>query len=160
MTCRMLTGVQFNETSLPLPISREVATSSNGALQARRAIGGTSRRPVVAGELANHERVLRPYRTAVSRDGRQSFPYGSAPRPAREGNEAGFRVRFVFGSERHAVFRDSKKARNSISVGQEPCLHTPNRDPEAHSRRRIGKEPTKSKGRTFLAIEVTKRKPR
>ena len=59
VTWRMLTGVQFNETSLPLPISREVATSSNGALQARRAIGGTSRRPVVAGELANHERVLR-----------------------------------------------------------------------------------------------------
>ena len=157
----MLPGTQFNEPSLPLPMSRELATSFNGASQARRAIGGASRRPMVAGKLANHERVLQPYRTVVSRDGRQSFPYGSsAPRPAREGNEAGFRVRFVFGSETHAVFRDPKKARNSISVGQEPRLHRPDRDPEAHSKGGIGKVPLKPKRCAILPVEITKRKPR
>ena len=115
---------------------------------------------MVAGELANHERVLRPNRTTISFDGRQSFPYGSTTRPAREGHEAGFRVRFVFGSERHAGFCNSKKSCDSLPVGQEPRLHGPDRDPEAHPRGGIGKILPKPNWCAFLPVEITKRKPR
>ena len=147
------------DTSPPPPVSREAATSLNRAPQARREIGGAFGRPVVAGELAHHERVLRPYAAAVSCDRRQSLPYRSAPRPAREGDEAGFRVRLVFGSERHAAFRDSKKTRDTFPVGQKPRLHAPYRDPEAHSRRGVGKVPLLTGGRAFIPVEVAKRKP-
>ena len=147
------------DTSPPPPVSREAATSLNRAPQARREIGGAFGRPVVAGELAHHERVLRLYAAAVSCDRRQSLPYRSAPRPAREGDEAGFRVRLVFGSERHAAFRDSKKTRDTFPVGQKPRLHAPYRDPEAHSRRGVGKVPLLTGGRAFIPVEVAKRKP-
>ena len=58
---------QFDDTSLPLPICREVPTSFNGALQAGRAIGGAARRPELARKLAHHQRILRPHRTTIPR---------------------------------------------------------------------------------------------
>ena len=68
----MPTGAQFNEVSLPPSISRKVVASLDGASQAWRTIGGAFRRPVVAGELAHHERALRPYRTTVTDSQRSS----------------------------------------------------------------------------------------
>ena len=152
-------STQFNATSLPSPIFLEAATSFNGASQAGRMIRRAPRRPVVAGELAHHQRVLRPHRTPISCARGQSFPYGSAPRPAGEGYKAGFWVGFLFRSGRHAAFRDPKKACNSLSVGQEPRLHGPDRDPEAYSRGGIGKVSPTPNRCAFLPVEITKRKP-
>ena len=160
MTCPMPTGAQFNEASLPPSISRKVVASLDGASQAWRTIGGTFRRPVVAGELAHHERVLRPYRTMVTCDRRQSFPYSSASRTPREGYEPGFRVSFVFRSDGHAGFCNSKKPCDSLPVGQEPRFHAPNRDPKAHSGNWIGKVPLKAGGCTFIPVEITQCKPK
>ena len=158
--CRKLSSPPIRGALFPTPGSGEVAASFNGATQARRAIGSPLRRPVVTRELVHHQCVLRSHRTSVPRSGYQSFSNRSARRAPRKGYQAGLWVAFVFGSDGHTVSRNAEEPRNPLSVGQEPCLHAPNRDPEAHSRRRIGKESTKSKGRTFLAIEVTKRKPR
>ena len=150
---------QFDDTSLPLPICREVPTSFNGALQAGRTIGGAARRPELARKLAHHQRILRPHRTMIPRRRHQTFPNRSAPRTAREGYESGFRVSFVFRSNRHATLRNSEIACDSLPVGQVPRLHAPNRDSEAHSWSRVGKIPVKSGRCTFVPIEITKRKP-
>ena len=159
VTCPMPTGAQFNEISLPPPISRKAATSFNRASQARRAVDGTPRRPELARKLAHHQRILRPHRTMIPRCGHQTFPNRSAPRTAREGYESGFRVSFVFRSNRHATLRNSEIACDSLPVGQIPRLHAPNRDSEAHSWSGVGKIPVKSGRCTFVPIEITKRKP-
>ena len=158
-TCRMPPRARCNDTSLPPPIRREVPTSFNCALQAGRTIGGAPRRPELARKLAHNQRILRPHRTLISRRGHQTFPNRFAPRTAREGYESGFRISFVFRGNRHATFRNSKIACDSLPVGQVPRLHAPNRDTEAHSWSRVGKIPVKSGRCTFVPIEITKRKP-
>lgn len=154
----MRQDAQIDETSLPPSGSREVAASFNGPMQTRSTIGAAPRRPVVARELAHHQRILRPHRPFVSRGGDQSFPNRSSPRTAREGDESGFRISFVFGRNRQAVLRNTKKACDPLPVGQEPRFHAPDRNPETHSGSGVAKVPLTPGGRTFLPVEIAKRR--
>ena len=143
----------------PATGARESAAALQSPAQAWRVCARTFRIPPFANVRPDHRNVFRPDRAGVAFGRHHTFPDGPASRTPGERNQPCFRFVLVFGGVRDGRHRNAEKARERLSIGQQPRFDGPDGDPEAHPRGGVRKEVLQTNWGTLHAVKIAQRKP-
>ena len=154
-----MTRLQAAGEQLPTSGSGKAPASIHGTAQARRPFRGSLRTPPFADEFAHQQRVFRSHPSGVARRGYQSLADSPASRTSGKRDEVCFRCRQPFRVGIDHATGNAQEACHVGSISDQPCLHCPHGDAEAHADGPVGKvAPYASRG-TIIVIEVAQGEP-